>query len=188
MTALSDPAPLPRHSTERGRMAAMACLLSGPAFLLLVTTVIAPIVMVAAISLTDYRLGRIAVEFIGLANYLRLLQDPFFWGALRNSVVYTGIVVPVSVGGALFLATLLHRRRRSRQFYQVVYFLPVTSTLTAMSIVWSYVLNGNIGPLANLMASIGLPRLDFFADGQLALVGLAIIGIWHLLGFNLARH
>lgn len=61
----------------------------------------------------------------------------------------------------------------------------MTGTLTAMSIVWSFLLNGRIGPLAQLMASVGLTPIDFFANADYALFGLAIIGIWHLVGFNL---
>jgi multiple sugar transport system permease protein len=180
----------PRAGIEAGRPggfshATVARAFAAPAFLLLIATVIAPILVVFVISLTDYRLGRITLSFIGAGNYVRMLADPWFWGALRNSAVYTAIVVPVSVFGALFLAMLLDGRRRSRRFYEIVYFLPVTSTLTAMSIVWSYLLNGHIGPLAGLLQTLGLPPLDFFASGTLALVGLAIIGIWHLLGFNL---
>lgn len=165
--------------------AAIARVFSAPAFFLLVATVVAPVFVVFLISLTDYRLGRLTLNFVGLGNYARMLADPFFWGALRNSAIYTAIVVPVSVFGALCLAVLLDSRRRSRRFYEIVYFLPVTSTLTAMSIVWSYLLNGHIGPLASLFTTLGLPPLDFFADGTLALIGLAIIGIWHLIGFNL---
>ncbi len=165
--------------------AAIARAFSAPAFLLLVATVLAPLVVVFLVSLTDYRLGRITLNFVGAGNYLRMINDPFFWAALRNSAVYTAIVVPVSVLGALCVAILLDGRRRSRRFYEIVYFLPVTSTLTAMSIVWSYLLNGHIGPLAGLLNALGLPSLDFFADGTLALIGLAIIGIWHLLGFNM---
>jgi multiple sugar transport system permease protein len=165
--------------------AAIARAFAAPALLLLIATVIAPILVVFAISFTDYRLGRVTLNFIGAGNYIRMLVDPWFWGALRNSAIYTAIVVPVSVFGALFLAMLLDGRRRSRRFYEIVYFLPVTSALTAMSIVWSYLLNGHIGPLAELLSSLGLPALDFFASGTLALIGLAIIGIWHLLGFNL---
>lgn len=164
---------------------AIACLFAAPAFLLLIATVIAPILVVVLISLTDYRLGRVSLNFIGLGNYTRMIYDPFFWAALRNSALYSAIVVPISVFGALCVAVLLDGRRRSRRFYEIAYFLPVTSTLTAMSIVWSYLLNGHIGPLATLLDALGLPALDFFADGTLALIGLAIIGIWHLFGFNL---
>ncbi|MCM2442333.1 sugar ABC transporter permease [Agrobacterium vitis] len=186
MMSLSD---LHSHSStvasKRFSYAVVAGAFAAPAFLLLVATVVAPIFVVVLISLTDYRLGRLTLNFVGLGNYVRMINDPFFWAALQNSALYTAIVVPVSVFGALCVAVLLDGRRRSRRFYEIVYFLPVTSTLTAMSIVWSYLLNGHIGPLASLLEALGLPALDFFADGTLALIGLAIIGIWHLFGFNL---
>ncbi|MGV1772352.1 carbohydrate ABC transporter permease [Agrobacterium vitis] len=186
MTSLSElHSQSPAVASKRFSYAAMAHLFAAPAFLLLIATVVAPIFVVALISLTDYRLGRLSLNFVGLGNYVRMINDPFFWAALRNSALYTAIVVPVSVFGALCVAMLLDGRRRSRRFYEIVYFLPVTSTLTAMSIVWSYLLNGHIGPLASLLDALGLPALDFFADGTLALIGLAIIGIWHLFGFNL---
>lgn len=166
------------------RQEGLAYRFSAPAFVLLCLTVIAPVVAVVVMSLTDYRLGRTTFQWIGLGNYATMLSSPYFWQALRNSAVYTAVVVPISVFLALAIAILINQRRRSRRFYEIVYFLPVASTLTAMSIVWSYVLNGRIGPLANLMASMGLPRLDFFADDSLALLGLAIIGIWRLVGYN----
>ncbi|MBF2714451.1 carbohydrate ABC transporter permease [Agrobacterium vitis] len=186
MTSLSDLHPQSSAvASKRFSYAAIAHLFAAPAFLLLIATVVAPIFVVVLISLTDYRLGRLTLNFVGLGNYSRMINDPFFWAALRNSAIYTAIVVPVSVFGALCVAVLLDGRRHSRRFYEIVYFLPVTSTLTAMSIVWSYLLNGHIGPLASLLEALGLPALDFFADGTLALIGLAIIGIWHLFGFNL---
>lgn len=185
--ALDTPAVREVRSIKRfrGTYAANAYLFSAPAMLLLCATVVLPLVCVLIMSMTDYRLGRATLNFVGLGNYSKLLADPFFWKALRNSAVYTAIVVPCSVGLALALAILVNDRTKSRRFYEIIYFLPVTSTLTAMSIVWSYLLNGRIGPLADLMAAIGLGRMDFFADSDLALAGLAIIGIWHHLGFNL---
>lgn len=186
MTSLPDAKSHPSSvAASSFSYAAVARVFAAPAFLLLIATVVAPIFVVILISLTDYRLGRISLNFIGLGNYVRMIHDPFFWAALRNSAIYTAIVVPISVFGALCFAVMLDGRRRSRRFYEIVYFLPVTSTLTAMSIVWSYLLNGHIGPLASLLQTLGLPPLDFFADGTLALIGLAIIGIWHLFGFNL---
>ena len=190
MTSLPDAAmertvPAARRARRPVSYAGFAYAFSAPAFLLLLATVVVPVLMVGWVSLTDYRLGGLSMDVIGLGNYARLLNDPFFWGALKNSAVYTALVVPASVFGALLLATLLNSRRRSRRFYEIIYFLPVASTLTAMSIVWSYLLNGDIGPLADLMGALGLPRLNFFADGDLALIGLAIIGIWRLIGFNL---
>lgn len=175
----------PIGKSAGGGYKAYAYYFSAPAFLLLFATVIAPVIVVFIVSLTDYKLGRASLSLIGLGNYERLVRDPYFWNALKNSAIYTSLVVPISVGLALILAALLNNRTRSRRFYEIVYFLPVTSTLTAMSIVWSYLLNGNIGPLATLMTALGMRPFDFFADSDLALIGLAIIGIWHSLGFNL---
>ncbi|OQP87475.1 ABC transporter permease [Rhizobium rhizosphaerae] len=184
MSSASNAASLSSREVIRRRHEALAYRFCGPAVLLLGLTVIAPVLFVLAASLTDYRLGRTTFQWIGLGNYVTMFSSPYVWQALRNSAVYTAIVVPLSVFLALFVAVLIHGRTKSRRFYEIVYFLPVASTLTAMSIVWSYVLNGRIGPLADLMASMGLPRLDFFSDDSLALTGLAIIGIWRLVGYN----
>lgn len=174
-----------RVSASGPGFAALAYLFAGPAFFLLTATTILPVLTVFALSFTDYELGSVAVRFIGLSHYAQLLQDPYFWRALNNSAIYTAIVVPGSVVLALVLALLVHGRTTTRRFYEIIYFLPVTGTLTAMSIVWSFLLNGRIGPLAQLMASVGLTPIDFFANADYALFGLAIIGIWHLVGFNL---
>lgn len=165
--------------------AAFAYLFAAPAFLLLLATAILPGLTVFVLSFTDYELGGAMMSFVGLSHYAALFTDPDFWQALNNSAIYTAIVVPGSVGLALILALLVNDRTRSRRFYEIVYFLPVTGTLTAMSIVWSFLLNGRIGPLADMMSAIGLTPIDFFADADYALLGLAIIGIWHLVGFNL---
>lgn len=184
MSSTSSAASLSVTQVIRSRHERLAYHFCAPAFLLLCATVIAPILVVIVMSLTDYRLGRTTFQWIGFGNYAAMVSSPYFWQALRNSAVYTAVVVPLSVFLALFAAVLIDQRSKSRRFYEIVYFLPVASTLTAMSIVWSYVLNGRIGPLANLMAAIGLPRLDFFSDDRLALTGLAIIGIWRLVGYN----
>tara|TARA_R110002020_G_scaffold50791_1_gene143645 strand:- start:10769 stop:11710 length:942 start_codon:yes stop_codon:yes gene_type:complete len=185
--AIPDAPAAPRTRFYRGAASysGLAYLFSAPAFILLALTTVVPIILVLLASLTDYSLGSISFDYIGLDNYGRLLADRYFWNALRNSALYALLTVPLAVGLALVLATILNDRVRTRRFYEIVYFLPITSTLTAMSIVWSYLLNGHIGPLAQAMSWLGLPRLDFFSDGNLALVGLAMIGIWHQLGFNL---
>lgn len=184
MSSTSSATTFTRKETIRSRHEALAYRYCAPAFLLLCLTVLAPIITVVTLSFTDYRLGRTTFQWIGLGNYATMLSSPYVWQALRNSAIYTAIVVPLSVFLALFVAMLIDQRSTSRRFYEIVYFLPVASTLTAMSIVWSYILNGRIGPLANLMVAMGLPRLDFFSDDRLALTGLAIIGIWRLVGYN----
>jgi multiple sugar transport system permease protein len=66
-----------------------------------------------------------------------------------------------------------------------VYFLPVTTTLIAMSVVWHFVLNPQLGPVTAAARAMGLPGFDVFGDPDLVLFGLAAIGVWQLIGFNM---
>ena len=105
--------------------------------------------------------------------------------ALGNTILYVAIVVPASVAIGLALATLVHRRRRSRRIYEIVFFLPVTSTMVAMAVVWQYLLHGRIGPVNAVLSTLGLSRIDFLTDPDIALYTLVGIGVWQLAGFTM---
>ena len=71
------------------------------------------------------------------------------------------------------------------RFYEVIYFLPVTSTLIAMATVWQFVLHPRLGPVNALLRMIGFGEIAFLSEPSLALPTLAVIGIWQLVGFNM---
>jgi len=97
-----------------------------PAAVLLVTTSLAPLAVLVLLSFTDYRLDDVGFKFIGLGNFGKAMTDPVFRRALWNTFVYVAIVLPLAVGLGLLVAILVHGRKRTRSFYEVVYFLPVT--------------------------------------------------------------
>ena len=94
-------------------------------------------------------------------------------------------MVPGGVFGALLIAILIHRRTRSRSLYEVIYFLPVTSTLIAMATVWQFLLHPSLGPINGLLKWLGLAPVAFLSEPSTALATLAVIGIWQILGFNM---
>jgi multiple sugar transport system permease protein len=157
-----------------------------PATLLLLTTSIAPLAVLIVLSFTDYELGNLDFEFIGVANFGKAMTDPVFRRSLWNTFLYVAIVLPLAVGLSLLVATLVHGRNRiTRSFYEVVYFLPVTSTLIAMAAVWTFVLHPTLGPVNTLLDALGIGRQAFLSDPALVLPTLAMIGVWHLIGFNM---
>ncbi|MDH6231589.1 multiple sugar transport system permease protein [Mesorhizobium soli] len=158
---------------------------AAPSIILLVGTMLLPIVMMIAMSLTDYELGALDFSFVGFNNYLSLWGDKTFWRSLLNTAYYVALVVPASVIIGLVLAVMVNGLKRGRKFYQIAFFLPVTSTLIAMATVWKYLLHGKIGPVNHLLTAIGLPSLEFFGDPSLVMPALAIIGVWSLAGFNM---
>ncbi len=156
-----------------------------PALILIMVLLIAPIVVVLLLSLTDYQLGALEWSWVGLANYSDMLGDRIFLRSLGNTFIYVAIVVPGSVVLGLVVAILVQERTKSKAIYQTIFFLPVTTTLIAMSVVWHFLLNPSLGPITSLTRALGLGEFDVFGDPDLVLVGLAVIGIWQLVGFNM---
>ncbi|MGK7866906.1 carbohydrate ABC transporter permease [Falsiroseomonas sp. E2-1-a20] len=158
---------------------------AAPAFALMLALLIGPLLVLLALSVTDYRLGAMAIRLVGLGHYAALLQDEVFQRALRNTFLYVGFVLPGAVFGGLGIALLVHARVRTRSFYEVIYFLPVTSTLVAMATVWQFMLHPSLGPVSAVFAALGLAGVDLLNDPSLALGTLAMIGLWQQVGFNM---
>jgi multiple sugar transport system permease protein len=156
-----------------------------PAFLLLLVITIAPLVVLFILSFTDYELGATEMTGIGVGNFTQALADPIFRRSLWNTVLYVAIVLPGAVGFGLLIAVLVQSRKRTRSFYEVIYFLPVTSTLIAMATVWQVLLHPKLGPINAFLSMIGVGEIAFLSEPSLVLPTLAVIGIWQLVGFNM---
>jgi multiple sugar transport system permease protein len=158
---------------------------AAPAALLLLLIYIVPVAALVWLSLTDYELGAVETRFIGLANFTRALADPVFRRSIANTFAYVAIVLPGGVLLGLGAALLVHRRIRSRSVYEVIYFLPVTSTLIAMATVWQFLLHPRLGPVREITLALGLGEVAFLSDPALVIPTLAAIGLWQLVGFNM---
>ncbi|MGX1743682.1 carbohydrate ABC transporter permease [Bosea sp. NPDC055353] len=156
-----------------------------PAFVLLLLTILLPLAVLLWLSLTNYEFGGVDMDWVGLTNFQKALADPIIRRSLVNTLLYVAIVVPGGVFGALLIAVLVHRRKRTRSFYEVVYFLPVTSTLIAMATVWQFLLHPSLGPVNGLLKWLGFAPVAFLSEPSTALATLAVIGIWQLIGFNM---
>ncbi len=156
-----------------------------PALILLAVITIAPLITLLVLSFTDYELGATEMAGVGLSNYGKAMADPVFRRALRNTFLYVALVLPGAVVLGLFVAVLVHGRTRTRWVYQVIYFLPVTSTLIAMATVWQAILHPRLGPVNAALRFFGFSEHAFLSEPAYVLPTLAVIGIWQLLGFNM---
>ena len=157
-------------------------MLALPAAILLVVLVLLPLLFVFGLGFTDYRLGSRAWSFTGFANYEALLSDARSRNAFLHTAMYVAIVTPASLGFGLAIALAIQARKHFRRVYEVIFFLPVTSTFVAMAIVWQFLLHGRIGPVNQWLEAIGVGRVDFLTDPGIALTALAGIGTWQLIG------
>jgi len=156
-----------------------------PAMLLIFGIILGPSLVVIGISLTDYELGAINWRWVGLGNYEEMLTDRTFWRSIGNTFTYVAILVPSAVLLGLAVAIMVHARTRTKRIYEVIYFLPVTTTLVAMAIVWNFVLHSKIGPVNAVLVALGFEPIGFFSDRHVVLFSLALIALWQLIGFNM---
>ena len=118
----------------------------GPALMVIAVFFFLPVLAGFALSFTDFDIYALAdignLRFVGLANYVELLQTPLFWKALGNTLYFVGVGVPLSIAASLGAALLLNSKlARFRPFFRVALFAPVVTTLVAVAIVWRYLLH-----------------------------------------------
>jgi multiple sugar transport system permease protein len=160
-------------------------LLTAPALVLMAVFLIGPLLAVIALSFTNYQLGAPSLSFIGIDNYIEMTEDETVRVSLANTLIYVGVVVPVSVALGLGAALLIEADPSLRGFYRASYFLPVMATLIAMAIVWEFMLDARFGAVNMALRAIGLGPFDFLHDRKLVLFTLCGIGVWQSVGFNM---
>ncbi len=135
-------------------------------------------------SLTDWT-GLGAAEFIGMANYRRLISDPAFLSALLHNVAWTlfFLTVPMSMGIAG--AFLLSRVRRLQLLLRMMIFLPYVVATVVTAAIWQNLLDPDVG-LPRLMAAAtggAVAEVNPLGDPGLALGSVAFVNNWHWWGF-----
>ncbi|MBT2450571.1 sugar ABC transporter permease [Streptomyces sp. ISL-43] len=124
-------------------------------------------------------------QFVGADNYTRLLGDPLFWTALKNTAVILVVQVPVMLALATGLAVALNSRLlRGRAVFRLGFFLPMVTGLVAYGVIFSVLLNKDFGLLNWLMDLVGLDPVPWLTDPLWAKVSLGLALTWHYTGYN----
>lgn len=123
--------------------------------------------------------------FAGADNYERLLHDPLFWTALKNTAVLLAVQVPVMLALATGLAVALDSRLlRGRSLFRLGFFLPMVTGLVAYGIVFSVLLNRDYGLVNWLLGLLGAGPVPWLTHPLWAQVSLGIALTWHYTGYN----
>ncbi len=156
-----------------------------PSFIGLAVFTLYPLVYSGYLSLTKWDMLDPEKKFVGLRNYQRLINDSDLLKVLSNTAVYTVSVVGITMVLALILAILLNRQLRFRAVFRTTFFLPVVTSLTALSALWLWIYDPEFG-LANwLLRSIGLAPSRWLNSPSTALAAIIIMMIWQTLGYDM---
>jgi len=162
----------------------IAFLFITPNYIIYIVFILVPVIWAVFFSFTDYKLVR-PPEFIGLANYLDLLEDPDFHKALKNTFVYWISTVSISMALGLLLAVTLGQKIKGVAIFRAAYYLPNVLSMVAISMMWLWIYDPAKGILNAILVRFGLPRSDWLFDQNLALGCIIVPSIWALLGFNM---
>ena len=122
------------------------------------------------------------MEWVGLKNFTRLVQDPLFFRSLLNTAIFLSIHIPLQIVIALCLALLLNARIRGRGFFRAVYFLPVVVSGVAVTLLWQQLYSYDYGVLNTVLRWLGLSGLPWLIDRTLAMPSIALMATWKNVG------
>jgi ABC-type sugar transport system permease subunit len=176
------------RARRRSRGYLWAYLYLAPMLVLLLAFVVYPIV--ASLGYTLYQWNGIGdpANFVGLANFRRIIQDSIFWRSVGHTFVYAGVVVPVQLVLALALALVLNNKKlRFASFYRTLFFLPVVTSAAVIAVVIQLLVS-NFGDSVNtvlLRLHLIHQHIDWLGDPHFAMAIVIMVGIWHTFGYNL---
>lgn len=124
-------------------------------------------------------------RYIGLRNYEKLLSTPRFWNSLAVTGYYVAGLVPLRMAAALFLALLLNQKIRGLTFYRTLYFMPVVTSMVAVSMVFLWIFDPTWGIANWLLEIFGLPPSQWLADPTTAMPSLILMSVWKSVGYDM---
>ncbi|MDP8962915.1 MAG: sugar ABC transporter permease [Cyanobacteriota bacterium] len=163
---------------ERVREALTGYSFMAPTVIVIGTFVILPIAYAIFLAFHKVRiLGELNYRFIGLKSFFRVADDERVWVALKNTVEYVAIVVPIQTILALVLALILNSKIIGKNGFRIIFFLPTVTSSAVLTLIFMWIYNSN-GLLNNFLAFLGLPTYNWIGDPAVALKSIMLMNIW----------
>lgn len=120
-------------------------------------------------------------SFAGLDNYIKLFQNKAFLYALRNTVIFTAVAIPLLMIISFLIAKFLTSFKKISAFFRSAYLMPIVIPAASLIYVWQLLFD-DYGVVNNLLSSLGIDTVQFFSSG-FSMVMIIIIYIWKNCGF-----
>mgnify|MGYP000002808810 FL=1 len=179
----------PRRSDHRKRTRA-AWGFVAPSLIAIGLFFVIPMVSALLLSLTDFDIYALAdlnnLRFVGLDNYQNLLGNALFWGAMKNTVWFSVLGVPLTLAVSLAAAVILNARMVLwRPIWRVMFFAPYVTTLVATAVLWNYLLHTRYGIINWGLTSVGLPAVDWLGQPSTSIPAILMFVVWKTFGYNM---
>lgn len=172
--------------TKRNRKIAYLFLL--PNILGFFIFIFFPVIASFLMSFTSWN-GFGQIEFIGLENYKKLLEDGNFRISFVNSILFLVISVPITLFLSLIIAATLNKGIRFVKIFRTAVFLPYVTATVAIAAIWQLIFNPSQGPLNQTLMALGLDNPPgWLSSPEWALIAVSIVYIWHSIGYYMVLY
>lgn len=144
-----------------------------------------PVISAAVISFQKYR--PLGSEWVGLDNYINTFKNGLFYKALKNTLVYSIITVPVSMLLSFMISIMiLPFRKKLQSVFKAAFYLPAIASGVALSFVWKWIYDPlPSGLLNNVVKVFGLSNQNWLGSQKTAMLSLIIMAVFAGLGQNI---
>lgn len=134
-------------------------------------------------SFTDWN-GIGQMNFIGMKNYQNLIKDKYFWQTLSNTF-YLMLGIPIGLMISFLLASALSRKIVGKTIFRVIYYIPVVSSLAAISILWQWAYNGDFGLVNQVLDLVGIEGPNWLQNVNTVKPAIIIMAVWKGVGYSM---
>lgn len=160
-----------------------------PALILLSVFVFLPFLLSLYYSFTNERLmpRPIPAKWLGIENYVRVLNDPEFWQAVRNTVYFAVIVIPVQLTISLASAILLNSKIKGLSLFRSIAILPLLMPITVVVTIWACLYRTPDGLLNSAYQAIfgTVSYIDWLGDPSIAMISIIVLSVWATFPFQM---
>ena len=157
---------------------------AAPGLLMLAIVMGFPLVYAAIISVSSLTLLKPSLTpLVGVANFATMMSDPLFWGALWLTIKYSLVTVAGEFIIGLGIALMINRTVVMKPVYFAVLTIPMAMSPVSVALIWRMLLQPNLGIVNHTLEAMGLPRVDWLGNADIALWTMAGIDIWQQTSF-----
>ena len=156
-----------------------------PSLLILTVFVFIPLAGAIGISLMNIDIYMKNISFAGIANYIKMFQDERVANATFHTFYFALLEVPLQMIVALLLLMFMLRNTKLHKLLRTVFYLPYVCSMTAVSIMWSMLLNTHYGMLPYLLGKIGITMPNMLSSTTWAMPTVIFVTVWKGFGYTL---
>ncbi len=124
-----------------------------------------------------------ASVFVGLDNYRQMIEDPIFWKALTNNLIFAAGTIPLSIGLALVMAIWVNGRIAGKGWLRLAYFTPTVLPMIAVANIWLFFYTPQYGLFEQITNAFGMPSHNLLGSKDSVLACLIVVAVWKEAGF-----